>query len=126
MKFILSLFAALAIVPQALRGMVWVMATMNKCTLPAQKCEFGGNDQSAILNMIWGPNFYTTTGLYIGGAGLVVTLVIMKILMVIDDKKSQRTIGRGVNDANDAQSGEKYGRAPRPPAFDKYGRPRGD
>lgn len=126
MKFIATLFAVLAIVPQALRGMVWVMATMNKCTLPTQKCEFGGNDQSELLNMIWGPNLYNTTGLYVGIGGLIITMVIMKVLMTIDDKKSQRTVSKAGRDSSEGQPPEKYGRAPRPPAFDKYGRPRDD
>lgn len=131
MKFIALIFAVLGIVPQALRGMAYGFATMSKCKLPATTCEIGGNDQSHILNLLYGPNWFTTTGLWIGGIGLVVSLVAMKILSVIDDRRSMSTMNRA-----DRRSGvghgprghgvepEREGRMPRPPAFDKYGRPR--
>lgn len=134
MKYIALIFAILGIVPQALRGMAYGLASMSKCTLPAKVCEINGNDQSGILNMLYGPSWYTTTGLWIGGIGLVVSLVAMKIMSVISDRRSMATMNRadrrsGVGHGPGGRGAEPYDREreggmPRPPAFDKYGRPR--
>lgn len=135
MRLIALVFAILAAVPQALKWMAYGFARVNDCTLPAKECEIGGNDQSEILNMIWGPNWFTDTGLWIGVIGLAVCLVIIKIISFIDDRKAsaamtradrQAGVGGRMGQGTPAQprSGDDYGRMPRPPAFDKYGRPR--
>lgn len=136
MRLIALVFAILGIVPQALKWMAYGLARMNTCTLPSADCEIGGNDQSAILNMLWGPSWWTTMGLYIGGAGLVIALIAMKVMSVIDDRKSQAAMNRadkrsGVGHGSRGQGAsprgqerDTDGRMPRPPAFDRYGRPR--
>jgi len=140
MRLIALAFAILAIVPQALKWMAYGLARMNSCTLPARECLVGDNDQSKILNMLWGPSFWTTTGLWIGGAGLVLCIIVMKVLSIIDDRKSQAAmdradrragVGHGSRGPGSTPRGhdrgndrETEGRMPRPPAFDRYGRPR--
>lgn len=135
MKLLALIFAILAAVPQALKWMVFFAAKkMGDCTLPAKECLINDNDQAPILNMLYGPNFFTTYGLWIGGAGFVIFFTAMKVMQILDDRKTQRMVDRGVSQAHGAQQGrhiqtqgrseESYGRMPRPPAFDKYGRPR--
>lgn len=137
MKFVALIFACLAIIPQALKGMVYGLASMNKCTLPAKECLIGDNDQSKILNMLYGPSFWTTTGLWIGGAGLVVCIIIMKIMTTLENRATNATYDRAGRQNGGQQGSQRraqsrqaetgddgYGRAPRPPAFDRHGRPR--
>jgi hypothetical protein len=141
MKLIALAFAILAAVPQALKWMAYYMALkMGDCILPAAKCLIKDNDQAWILNLMYGPNWFTTTGLLIGGIGFVISFIIMKVLQVIDDRKTQKMVDRGVSSAQGGgaqnpnvqgrhiqmhgRQEDAYGRMPRPPAFDKYGRPR--
>lgn len=134
MKFIALIFAVLAAVPQALKWMVYGFGRMNDCTLPATVCDIGGNDQAETLNLLFNPNWFTTTGLYVGGAGLVVSLAVMKVQSMVDDRRSRSTmnradrragIGGGMGQGSaDQPRTDAYGRQPRPPAFDRYGRPR--
>lgn len=131
MRLIALIFAVLAIVPQALRGMAYGLTQMNECALPAVECEIAGNDQSHIINLLWGPNWFTTTGLWIGGIGLLVTIVIIKVMTFIDDRKSQAAMNRadkrsgvGHGSKGPGANHSAEGRMPRPPAFDRYGRPR--
>lgn len=134
MKFLAMIFAILAAVPQALRWMANWFANYNGCKLPAEECLIKDNDQSAILNMIYGPTWFTTTGLWVGIAGFVVFFAGMKIqqylenrkiseMMVKADRKSGVGHAMGQGSPNQPRT-DGYGRMPRPPAFDKYGRPR--
>lgn len=133
MKFIALVFAIVAIVPQALRGMAFGLARINECTLPATECEIGGNDQSHVLNLLWGPSFWTTTGLWIGGAGLVASLVVLKLLAIIENRKATSIMIKADRRSGVGQAGPRdgsghrdgtNGRMPRPPGFDRHGRPR--
>jgi hypothetical protein len=134
MKFFALIFAVLAAVPQALKWMAYGFARMNDCTLPAKECLIKDNDQSEMLNKIFGPNWFTTTGLWIGIAGFVVFFGAMKVMSIIDDRKSraamnradkQSGVGRSMGQGrHDQPRSDTYGRSPRPPAFDRYGRPR--
>lgn len=146
MKFITLIFAILAAVPQAIKWMAFGFAKMNKCSdLPTKICEIKGNDQSEILNKLFADNWFNTTGLYIGLAGLMVMMIISKIFSVIDTRKANEIMDRadkyqGVGRNMEADSGEKprsdmghgsYTRGRprdrhgyvRKAGFDKYGRP---
>lgn len=133
MKLLALIFAVLAAVPQALKWMAYGFARMNNCTLPAKECLINDTDQAELLNKIFGPNWFTTTGLWIGLAGFVVFFGVMKVMSIIDDRKSaaamnradrQSGVGRSMGQGRADQPRSDYGRAPRPPAFDRYGRPR--
>lgn len=139
MKLIALVFAILAAVPQALKWMAYFFAKkLGDCTLPAKECLIKDNDQADILNKIYGPNWFTTTGLWIGLGGFIVFFVAWKVMDFLENRKVQRMVDKGVNQANGGGTVDRegrhiqargadeasYGRMPRPPAFDKYGRPR--
>lgn len=136
MKLLALVFAILAAVPQALKWMAYGFAKkMGDCTLPAKECLINDNDQAEMLNMLYGPNWFTTYGLWIGIAGFVVFFGAMKVMQAIEDKKTQKMVDRGVDRAHggtidrtgrhiQSKGDSNYGRMPRPPAFDKHGRPR--
>lgn len=146
MKFITLIFAILATVPQAIKWMAFGFARMNKCPdLPAKVCNIKGNDQSEILNKMFTDNWFNTTGLYIGIAGFVIMMIVMKIFSIIDARKANEIMDRadkfnGVGRDMESDSGERqrsdmgYGNYTRgrprdrhgyirKSGFDKYGRP---
>jgi len=131
MKFLALIFAILAAVPQALKWMAYGFGRMNDCTLPAKECLVKDNDQSEMLNLIYGPNWFTTTGLWIGIAGFLVFFAGMKVQQFLEKRKidemmtkADRHAGVGHHSSRGQSRTDDYGRMPRPPAFDKYGRPR--
>lgn len=134
MKFLALIFAVLGAVPQALKWMAYWFAHMNGCTLPAKECLIKDNDQSELLNKIFEPNWFTTTGLWIGAAGFVVFFSGMKIQQFLENRKISQMMTKADRSAGVGHSmgqgtpnqprSDGYGRMPRPPAFDKYGRPR--
>lgn len=128
-------FSVLAAVPQALKGMAYGLGRMNDCALPATTCMISDVDQSHVLNMLYGPSFWTTTGLWIGGVGAVISIAAMRVIDWRDNADARkamdrverqaelnaRAAGGGRTDGN-AKRGNEYGRMPRPGYGSRSGR----
>lgn len=137
MKFFALIFAILAFVPRALQWLVAFLAEkMGGCTLPAKTCMINDIDQSELLNKLYEPNWFSTTGTTIGIIGFVIFFGAMVVMDLIDKYKTQKMLDKGTRHVSgggvvdrdgthyQSRNEKDYGRMPRPRGFDKYGRPR--
>jgi hypothetical protein len=123
-KFGAFLFAALAAIPQALKWMVFGFMKMNGCDPAARECMIRDNDQGAVMHMIYDPNIYNTTGLWVGLAGLAVMTVIGMVASKIDAARSRGVINRADRESGLGREPKRYGGTARPGYLNKVDRRR--
>lgn len=94
MKFLAIIFATLAILPQAIKGFASWFYGFNKCAVGAPKCMVSGQDQGHLLGILYNPNFFNTTGLWIGIGGTVLALAGMYVQKLINDRQTDEVIDK--------------------------------
>lgn len=92
MKFLAIIFATLAILPQAIKGFASWFYGFNKCAVGAPKCLVNGVDQGHLMGLLYNPNFFNTTGLWIGLGGTVLAIAGMFVQNAINNRQTNDVI----------------------------------